>query len=273
MTSVDTRSPSAGNRIARRTAFLCIAGTLLSWQSLAHAVTVADGTFADVDWTITSFSSGSGGTSTAAQVATGGNPGAYRNVTDTLNGGGVVSVVSGVNIYGPFTYTPSVSGAIGSLDYSEDAACTGGCFGQGQSTGPAVLQNGNYYTLCSSVIITGAGTTFVNHTLNGLTAADFGIVSLTSTNTCDPSVHPDFSSAASPIKVGFFRANGTGPGGGGYTLAAGIDNWQITLNAVVVNPQALPPVIPVPTLGMGGMALLAMAIGLLGFAYSRHRRR
>src|SRR6185503_19247797 len=91
MTSVDTRSPSAGNRIARRTAFLCIAGTLLSWQSLAHAVTVADGTFADVDWTITSFSSGSGGTSTAAQVATGGNPGAYRNVTDTLNGGGVVS--------------------------------------------------------------------------------------------------------------------------------------------------------------------------------------
>lgn len=273
MTSVATRSPSAGHRIARRTTLLCIAAALLSWQSLAQAVTVSDSTFADVDWTITSFSSGSGGTSSAAQVASGGNPGSFRNVTDQLNGGGVVSVVSGVNIYGPFTYTPSVSGTIGSIDYSEDAACTSGCFGQGQSTGPALLQNGNYYTLCSSVIITGAGTTFVNHALAGLTAADFGIVALTSTNTCDPSVHPDFSSAAAPIKVGFFRANGTGPGGGGYTLAAGIDNWQITLNAVVVNPQGIPPIIPVPTLGAAGMLLLALGIGLLGFACSRRARR
>jgi IPTL-CTERM motif len=272
MTNVATRSPSAGTRIARRTAILCIAGALLSWQSLAHAVTVSDGTFADGDWTITSFSSGSGGNSTAEQIASGGNPGSYRLVTDGLTGGGVVSVVAGVSIYGPFTYTPSVSGTIGSIDYSEDAACTSGCFGQGQSTGPALLQNGNFYTLCSLVVITGPGTTFVNHTLNGLTAADFGIVSLTSTNTCDPSVHPDFSSAAPPIKVGFFRANGTGPGGGGYTLAAGIDNWQITLNAAGVNPLGLPPIIPVPTLGVAGMLLLALAIGLLGFAYLRRAR-
>ena len=268
MTSTTYRAPASNSRIARRTALVCIAGTLLTWHSLAAAVTASDSTFADADWTITSFSSGSGGTSTAAQVGSGGNPGSYRNVTDMLTGGGVESVVSGVNIYGPFTYTPAVSGAIGSISYSEDAACTSGCFGQGQSTGPAVLQGGNYYTLCSSAVITGPSTAWVNHALTGLTAADFGLVALTSTNTCDPSQHPNFSAGGAPLQVGFFRANGTGPGGGGYTLAAGIDNWSFTILAAA--PTAAP--IAVPGLGPLEMTLLALAIGLFGFAYVRRAR-
>ncbi len=268
MINATRRAPTSSGRIARRTAIFCIAGALLSWQSLAAAVTVSDGTFADADWTIASFSSGSGGTSTAVQVGSGGNPGSYRNVTDMLTGGGVESVVAGVSIYGPFTYTPTASGAIGSIDYSEDAACTSGCFGQGQSTGPAVLQSGNYYTLCGPVIITGTGASFINHALTGLTAADFGLVALTSTNTCDPSVHPNFSAGGAPIQFGFFRANGTGPGGGGYTLAAGIDNWSVTILA----PSATGAPIAVPALGPLEMSLLALAIGLLGFAYSRRAR-
>ena len=52
-------------------------------------------------------------------------------------------------------YDPGVSGAITSINYSEDAACTAGCFGQGQSTGPALLQGANIYILSSSTVVTG----------------------------------------------------------------------------------------------------------------------
>jgi hypothetical protein len=249
-----------------RPALFCVGAALLSWQTMAAAVTVSDSTFVNTDWTITSFSSFNGGTSSAAQVASGGNPGPYRNVTDTLNNGGVPSVVLGVSIYSPFTYNPAVSGAISAVDYSEDAACISGCFGSGQSTGPALLQGGVIYVLGSSSVITGPGAAFVNHSLSGLTAADFGGVSLTGSTFVDNSVHPNFSASGAPIQFGFLRANGTGPGGIGYTLAAGIDNWQVTITSAALPPSGITTI---PTLGTAEMVLLAFAIGLLGLFYSR----
>lgn len=208
-----------------RTALFCVSAALLSWQTLAAAITVSDSTFANTDWTLTSFSSGNGGTATAAQVLSGGNPGAYRSVTDTLNSGGTPSVVLAASIYSPFTYNPAVSGAIASVDFSEDAACISGCFGSGQSTGPALLQGGVIYVLGSSSVITGPGSTFLNHSLSGLTALDFGAVSLTGFTFTDNTVHPNFSAGGAPIQFGFLSSNGTGPGGIGYTLTAGVDNW------------------------------------------------
>ncbi len=270
---VPALTSASASATARRAALVCIAGALLCWQSLALAVTVSDSTFADVDWTLAVFSSGSGGNVTGAQVASGGNPGSYRSVTDTLTGGGVVSVVVGVNIYQPFTYSPSTSGAINSLDWSEDAACTTTCFGSGVSAGPALLQGGNYYILCSSSVITGTSPAFANHSLSGLTAADFGLTSPGPSTGCDPSVHPNFSASGAPLKFGFLTANGTGPGGGGYSSTEGVDNWQITLQAT-----ALPPPVPVatsqpvPALDRFGMALLMLAIALLGFVYLRRSR-
>ena len=254
-------------RKAPGTIILAFVAALLAWNTPAVAVTVSDSTFLDTDWTLTQFTSGTGGSVTAAQVLSGGNPGSFRNVTDTLTGGGTQSVVLGASIYAPFTYDPGVSGAIATLDYTEDAACTSGCFGSGQSTGPAILQGGNMYIL-GSTLITGPGTAFVNHTLNGLTALDFGLVSLTASTIVDTTQHPDFSAGGAPIKVGFFRANGTGPGGIGYALAAGIDNWQVS-----VVPTAGPPPPPVftqiPTLDGYGMALLVAALGVLGLRYLR----
>jgi hypothetical protein len=247
-----------------------IAFALLAWHASAGAVTVSDDTFVNGNWSLTQFSSGSGGTVAAAQSATGGNPGAFRITTDTLTGGGVVSAVLGASIYAPFVYTPTVSGGIGSISYSEDAACTSGCFGSGQSTGPALLQNGKFYILSSSTVITGPATTFASHALSGLTALDFGLVSVVGGAIVDATQHPDFSATASPIQVGYFRANGTGPGGGGYTLAAGIDNWQITITSA-----AAPPVTtfaPIPVTGPAGTALLILALAALGALYARRRR-
>ena len=55
-----------------------------------------------------------------------------REVTETRAGISTESVIMGVSIYTPFTYNPAVSGAIGTINYREDAACTSGCFGSGQ---------------------------------------------------------------------------------------------------------------------------------------------
>jgi hypothetical protein len=236
----------------------------------AMAQTVSDSTFLDANWSGTQFVAGNGGTSTGAQVAAGGNPGSYRNVTDVLNAAppGSQTIVLSTHIYTPFTYDPSVSGAIGSLNYAEDAACTAGCFGQGQSTGPALAQGGNLYILSSSSVITGPGLAWAPHTLNALTAADFGLVNVTPFTLFDNTQHPNFSAGGAPIQFGFFRANGTSLNGGAYTLAAGIDNWQITLGAA---PAAAAGV-GIPAVGTIELAVLAGILGLLALVFLRRAR-
>ncbi|MEP7062767.1 MAG: hypothetical protein ABI881_10230 [Betaproteobacteria bacterium] len=240
----------------------------------AAQTTVTDSTFVDTDWTGTQFVAGGGGSSSGAQVASGGNPGSFRNVTDVLNAAapGTSTVVLSTHIYNPFTYTPTVQGAIGLLNYAEDAACTAGCFGSGQSTGPALLQGGNLYIL-NSTLITGPGAAWAPHNLSGLTAASFGLVSVTSPGNgtiFDNTQHPNFSSAGAPIQVGFFRANGTSQGGGGYTLAAGIDNWSVTLFAAAAPPSA--SAIPVPALSIGELGALAGLVALFAMIGLRRVR-
>jgi IPTL-CTERM motif len=243
--------------------------TIAAISSPAAAQSASDSTFLDANWALTQFTAGLGGSSTAAQSLSGGNPGAFRNVTDVLNAAppGSQTIVLSTSIYTPFTYSPAVSGAIGSINYSEDAACTGGCFGSGQSTGPALLQGGNLYILSSSTVITGPGAAWANHTLNGLTAADFGLVNVTPTGIFDNTQHPNFSAGGAPIQLGFFRANGTSINGGAYTLSAGIDNWQVTILA-----GAAPVAIDLPTLSQWSVAALALAIALIGLAWTRRRR-
>jgi hypothetical protein len=262
MTSANENTRRGTLWMVSRAVALCVAGALVAAHASA-AVTVSDGTFLDANWNLTQFLGGTGGSVTGGQVLSGGNPGAFRNVTDTLTGGGV-GIVLGTSIYTPFTYSPVASGAIASLNYTEDAACTINCFGQGQSTGPALLQGGKLYILGSSTVITGPSPAWTTHALSGLTTLDFGLVNVTATTIVDMTQHPDFSAGGAPIQFGYFRANGTGSGGGGYTLTAGIDNWQITIAAAV-------PVTPVPTLGARELALLAIALGLIGLSFARRR--
>ena len=246
-----------------------ILAALTSMHAMAQTAVVSDSTFLNTDWTLSQFFVGNAGTVTAVQDLAVGNPAPSRIVTDSVGAGPSAtteSVVLGASIYTPFTYNPAVSGAIASLNYTEDAACTSGCFGQGQSTGPAVLQGGNVYILCCISVITGPGLTFANHALTGLTAADFGLVSLTTAGgTSDSTQHPNFSASGAPLQFGFFRANGSSNGGAAYTLAAAIDNWQVSIFA------AAPPAssVAVPTVGALELAVLAGVLCLLGFAYLR----
>lgn len=253
--------------------FNLVLGAMLALACLpAAAAVVSDATFANTDWTLTQFNAGNGGLVTGAQVASGGNPGSFRNVTDQLNAApaGSETIVLSTNIYTPFTYNPSTSGAIATLDYTEDAACTGGCFGAGQSTGPALLQGGNLYILSSSTVITGPGAGWVTHPLSALTANDFGLVSVTPTTLSNPAQHPNFSAGAAPIQFGYFRANGTSVNGPAYTLTAGIDNWQVTVNTATAPPVANST--PVPTMGFWQLAALVGLLATFGLVYARRRR-
>ncbi len=239
---------------------------LALFPAYAAAQTISDSTFLNANWTGTQFVSGSGGSSTGVQVLAGGDPGPFRNVTDQLNAApaGSQTIVLSTHIYDPFTYDPSISGALSSLDYSEDAACTAGCFGDGQSTGPALIQGGILYILSSSSVVTGPGLAWLPHALSALTAADFGRVDVTPLTIFDNTQHPDFSAGGAPLQFGFFRANGTGINGGAYTLAAGIDNWQVTLvRAVPASPAAAPAV------GNVGLVVLAGILAMLAMKFLR----
>jgi hypothetical protein len=247
---------------------------MASMSAMAQTATVSDSTFLDANWTLTAFSAGNVGSVAAAQSGAIGNPAPSRVVSDTVAAapsGSTESVIMGVSIYTPFTYNPAVSGAIGTINYSEDAACTSGCFGAGQSTGPALLQGGNYYVYIPS-IVTGPGLSFAPHAASGLTANDFGLVAVTTGGQlANPAVHPNFSSSGLPIQFGFLRANGSSNGGAGYTLAAAIDNWQISIFAAAAPPPS--PGAAIPTLGELQLIVLASLMALLGFAYLRRTRR
>lgn len=207
--------------------------SLLFLPVFAAAQTVSDSTFANADWTLTVSPGGNGGTVVASQGSSGGN--FFRSVGDTVNAH--QSIIVGTHIYNPFTYDPGISGPILTIDYSEDAFCQAGCFGQGQSTGPAVLQDGILY-IYTGFLITGPALTTQTLTLNGLTAADFGRVVVTGTTYFDNTQQPNFSAAGGPIQFGFFRANGSivsGP----YTLTAAIDNWQLVVHAAPTTTSVL----------------------------------
>jgi hypothetical protein len=238
---------------------ICILASVLVVPLAALSqTTFSDATFANADWTLTVFPGGNGGSVIATQATVGSN--FIRSVSDTVNN--FQSIILGTHIYGPFTYNPGTSGAIASLSYSENAICLSGCFGNGQSTGPAIVQGGVHYVY-TGFLITGPSTTFHPLTLSGLTAADFARVLVTGTTYFDNTQHPNFSSAGAPIQVGFFRANGALVSSG-YTLEAGIDDWQVTISPAAATTAAV-----VPTLNPFAMGVLALLLAVAGILFLR----
>jgi hypothetical protein len=240
-------------RTSRRARFVVLVPSILFVSLIAAGQTVTDTTFANSDWTLTVFPAGTGGAASATQGSNGGN--FFRTITDTVNLG--PSLILDTHIYTPFTYNPAVSGPIANINYSEDAFCVSGCFGQGQSTGPALIQGGNLYVF-NGFLITGPLTTTQTLTASGLTAASFAKVAVTPTSYFDNTQHPDFSTAGAPIQFGFLRANSAGVGVA-YTLTAAIDNWRIT-----ITPAAATAVVPtLNPFAMGGLILMLAVAGVL----------
>lgn len=184
----------------------------------ADMITFSDGTFADVDWDVTVFfTMGPGGVVDAQQVTSGGNPGAYRKITNTVYSAPPYAYVVGFHRFISAVYDPSGVSPLLSVDFTEDTCLLIG-HGDGQGSGAAVRQGGLVFVSERYLI---PQFYWQHHELNGLTAADFHLWN-------DPSAHPDFTGTGGPIEFGFFRCNGTYSAG--YTIVAGCDNWSVTLH-------------------------------------------
>src|SRR5262249_55714009 len=155
------------------------------------AVTFFDGEFAPADWQLETVTSGGGGTVSVAQQTTGGDPGAFRQVTDNVGSGPDYSIIDGYHWRVGATYDPSTQGAISTIDYSEDAILFSGG-GDGEGSGVAIKQAGVIYYAGYHVT---PESTWTHHAYAGLTADDFA----------QGGNRPDFSSNGAPIQFGFIR--------------------------------------------------------------------
>ena len=228
-----------------RFATLAVLLAIISVASPAYGgpIVVFDGTFNNNDWTQTATvdPAGSFFTATATQILTGGNPGAFREMTHTWGGPGEAVHVTLDHMYNLFTYDPKTQGAIGSINYSEDGIILSSTFPSSVvGRGMDIFQDGVVYRTFASNggFYALTDTTWTTFSLTGLTATDFGSSSGT---------HPNFSATGDPMQFGYLRSNGLF---GLQTIVNGIDNWTVTINPVP-EPSSLWLAI------IGGLGLIA----------------
>ncbi|MBL8874207.1 MAG: hypothetical protein JNM86_00250 [Phycisphaerae bacterium] len=186
-----------------------------------NTLVMGDTEFALTDWSVTPFTTGSGGTPTAIQLTTGGNPIPCRRVTHAMNAGTTTLRVFHKYLPASGTILPS-QGAIDRIEMSLDARFVSGVGSTGHSIGIALEQGGIAYF--SSGQTTGTGNTWVTRQSAWLAAADFtrfdGLVGT-----------PDFSTAGAPIQLGYRTAT-SNSGGGAFSQVVNYDNWSVRVHFV-----------------------------------------
>jgi hypothetical protein len=212
----------------------------------ASATTISDGTFNNSDWSLTQFNTSGTANSSATQQTSGGNPGSYRSVTNNVTAPN--GFIYSLSLYTAQSYTPAISGAISSVNFSIDYECLSPCFGQGQVFGLAISQGGNFYV--DSFSQTNITTGWLNSGTQMIIASD--LVQLNATGLV-PGSHPNFSTSGSAITFGFVTENFSG--GSTYSITAGYDNFEVG-NLPTTGATPLPAALPLFATGIGGLGLL-----------------
>jgi hypothetical protein len=146
-------------------------------------------------------------------VASGGNPGGFRRMEHRIDGMGSIQVF---HRYTGATYSPSTSGAIASLTYSEHRILFDPPFlGAGVAAGLALEQGGQLYTLNFGGY---TNLTWQLHERTRIVANDFS-----------PAPGPDFSASGAPIRFGYVRGN-SNTSTGLQRVHHGIDNWRVEIH-------------------------------------------
>ena len=235
--------------------FTALLGMLMLSQSpavRAATVRLADRDFAAADWAaliLMDTTPGSTLVVTAGQAVSGGNPGAYRSLTQHSDSpvGTAVNLVSGHLFLGQ-AYQPAVAGAIRTVDVSFDGISIGSSAGA-VAYAAFVRQDGRDFVAAGGQALNGAG--WVALAFPALTADAFSAITSAG---FDSALHPDFSASGAPVAFGFAALNGTF---GDSTNVGGVDNWQVTIRGA----QSVP--LPGTAILLSG-ALLALC--------TRHRR-
>ncbi len=217
---------------------------LATAASSATAITYSDGTFLDADWTgvkVVDTTASADATFVAVQVATNGNPDAYRRVEHGYGPGSI-----GIrHLRDDATYDPGALGAIATLDYSFDAIHLDPPTNQAVAFNILLFQSDSTYIAAGHNAFDAVWTPFGGA---GLVAADFSLYAGTG-----PS-NPDFSPSGGVITAGYATRNTNSGGATRITRLGGIDNWSVTFNPI-----------PEPT------AACLIGIGLAGLASLRPR--
>jgi len=187
-----------------------------------------DSFFSPLNWKLIKITHGAGGTTTTKRVRTGGNSGSYRKIVNVVtNNYENFSSISGVHLKTSAVYNPKLLGRISSINYSEDSIMFEG-FGNGQTSGMALMQDGKYYLTGN---LNANITKWTSQQLNCLRAKDFFLITNKKLlSFIDKSSHPDFSASGSKITFGFIRHNYTT--GSGHKIVAGIDNWSVIVRPI-----------------------------------------
>lgn len=208
-------------------------------DSRAASVSFTDDTFVEAEWSSQQFLSG---TAASVQVATGGNPGQFRQtgLSGLDNGQSIIAV----QLHSPSVYDPASQGAIASIDFAFDLKFLGGSAGTSVVGYRLALKQNDSLFFSRDFdpddpalllgVATGPGDgapglTWEHFSFSGVTVAEFKQQSGTSTL--------DFSASGAPITFGFLTV--TGVDRDDTSTQSGIDNWAVTVNAVVPLPAAV----------------------------------
>ncbi len=226
-----------------------IAAAPAARAAVVSQVVFSDHTYADANWTIVNQF----GLVSAGQVATGGNPGSYRQVA--LGVGQNAPFVGQLN--NTFVYNPTAQGAITGITYNMDLETLNAA---GAGYFALLSQNGNFYI--DNVHGGNAGAnTWLNQNIV-LNLSDFALLTVTAgvdAFVIDRTKLPDFSATGAPITFGYEVAAG---GAGFFTSITGIDNDPIILTVT-------PPV----TSGVPELSTWAMMIAGFMLVGMRLRRQ
>ena len=183
-----------------------------------------DGEFAAADWAATAVvePATNGPTHGEVQVASGGHPGAYRQMNLALTTG--PSKLDVFNLYQPAVYDPATQGAVYLIEFSQDCIQLPGVLGGGPTL--LIEQDGRRFIAGSFASCTALAWSTAPYPITFDTNAFLQI----SGPACDTGAScPDFSGSGKPIHVGYSSSNNMLAGIAGVSGGFGIDNWKVTV--------------------------------------------